>query len=237
VPNNFININTRVTHTISPKFNVAAVYNISQNHTTSIANFAPLTGTTSTRGQNVSLSLTQNWTTRLINSSAFNFTRSRSQVLDSFAYTSDVAASLGSPASPPARLTMASHRLAHGFTGLSDTVPTLHRNETFRFTDSVTWARPKHTIKIGGELRRMQVNTLSDPDRWAPSRYRLHDQPTRDESRDRSSGVHARTGSPLADFLLGFPQSTNERFGSPSIYLRNWGIVGYATDDCTGSLR
>ncbi len=233
VPNNFININTRVTHTISPKFNVAAVYNISQNHTTSIANFAPLTGTTSTRGQNVTLSLTQNWTTRLINTTAFNFTRSRSQVLDSFAYTDDVAASLGITGISASPIDYGIPQIGlTGFTGLSDTVPTLHRNETFRFTDSVTWARPKHTIKIGGELRRMQVNTLSDPDPLGTFTFTGYMTSQLETSPATGALVSTPgTGSPLADFLLGLPQSTNERFGSPSIYLRNWGVVGYATDD------
>ncbi len=39
------------------------------------------------------------------------------------------------------------------------------------------------------------------------------------------------TGNDFADFLLGLPGATDERFGTAATYLRSWGYAAYATDD------
>ena len=38
-------------------------------------------------------------------------------------------------------------------------------------------------------------------------------------------------GNDFADFLLGYPANTRVQFGDTSTYFRNWGFVGYASDD------
>jgi hypothetical protein len=233
VPNNYFNVNGRVIQTISPKLNFIAVYNISQNYAQTIANFPGLTGTTSSRGQNVTLSLNQNLTQRLINSTSLNFTRQRIQVLNPFSNTNDVAGQLGITGISTAPIDYGIPQISlAGFTGLNDPVPALHRNQTYIFNDTVTYTLPKHTLHIGVQVRRLEVNTYTDPDPLGTFTFtgylteQLAPNPT-----TGVMGAVAGTGSPLADFLLGLPQSTNEQFGSSSIYLRNWGFVGYATDD------
>ena len=38
-------------------------------------------------------------------------------------------------------------------------------------------------------------------------------------------------GNDFADFLLGYPANTRVQFGDTATYFRNWGFVGYASDD------
>ena len=38
-------------------------------------------------------------------------------------------------------------------------------------------------------------------------------------------------GNDFADFLLGYPANTKIQYGDTSTYFRNWGFIGYATDD------
>ena len=38
-------------------------------------------------------------------------------------------------------------------------------------------------------------------------------------------------GNDFADFLLGYPANTKVQFGDTATYFRNWGFIGYASDD------
>ena len=49
------------------------------------------------------------------------------------------------------------------FSGLSDAIPSLTRNQTYRFVDNVTNTRAKHTLTAGMEIRDIENNTFSDP--------------------------------------------------------------------------
>ncbi len=215
VPTATDSVNARVVHTISPKLNAQVTYNISESRRHSFQSFPDFESNQTSRGQNLMLGLTQNWSKRLINDSRVFWSRNRVQTLNQFAFTNDIAAGLGitGVSSDPRNFGVPQVTLTN-FTELNDPVPALRRNQTFRFLDNVSFNRAKHTVRVGGEIRRMQVNTLSDP---------------------TPRGLFAFTGSlsgfDFADFLLGLPRSTTERFGSSSTYFRNWGFVGYFQDD------
>ena len=49
------------------------------------------------------------------------------------------------------------------FTDASDPVPSLIRNQTFRFADTIRVQRVRHTITAGFEVRRMENNAISNP--------------------------------------------------------------------------
>src|SRR2546425_5969790 len=69
--------------------------------------------------------------------------------------------------------------------------------------------RGKHNVRLGGELRRVQLNTLTDPD--ARGTFTFSGYTTSDFT-SRGSPVSG-TGFDFADFLLGLPQVTSVRFG------------------------
>jgi len=49
------------------------------------------------------------------------------------------------------------------FSGVSDPVPSLTRNQTFRYVDTFNIMKSKHTVKTGFEIRRIETNVRTDP--------------------------------------------------------------------------
>ena len=101
------------------------------------------------------------------------------------------------------------------------------RNQTYRFVDAVTYMLPKHTLTFGAEVRRIENNTDSDQTPEGLFTFSGLETALVGANGQAVSG----TGLDFADFLLGYPYSTNERFGTPSSYFRSWGTVGYVSDD------
>jgi hypothetical protein len=220
--------NARVNHTISRKLSALAVYNLSDSHSHSYNNFPSLEGNSNTLGQSVQLGLTQNWTKQLINSSTLYFTRSRTQSSNLFSNTDDAAAALGITGVSTVPLFYGLPSISFtNFAGISTPAPSLRRNQTWRFVDSLELLKSKHTVTIGYEMRRVDTNSLSDP---APNGSFTFDGLLTSEAGAGGQAVSG-TGYDFADFLLGLPQATSIRYGTPSVYFRNWGFIGYAQDD------
>jgi outer membrane receptor protein involved in Fe transport len=97
---------------------------------------------------------------------------------------------------------------------LNDPIPSLVRNQTLRLSDTFTRTRVKHTMTFGAEIRRIQLNTDSNPN-----------------PRGGFVFTGLATGNDFADFLLGLPFNTTAQFGNPNLYLRSWGVAAFAQDD------
>ncbi len=82
------------------------------------------------------------------------------------------------------------------------------------FPTALTWTHVKHSMTFGGELRRIQLNTQSNPN-----------------PRGGFVFTGLATGNDFADLLLGLPFNTTEQFGNPNLYLRSWGVSAFAQDD------
>lgn len=218
----------RLGHQISSQDSVNAAYFFNSSGSESVSNFPGLTRNTSVRSQNLSLSETHTFSPRTLNTFSANFNRQRNSTLNPFAFQQDVAGELGlrgistNPFDwglPLAQFT--------NFTGLNDVIPSLTRNQTLRFFDFLIWNAGKHNFRFGGELRRVQVNTLTDPD--ARGTFNFSGFTTSDFT---SAGFPvAGTGFDFADFLLGLPQATSVRFGTSSNYFRSWVYSAFLQDD------
>lgn len=228
VPTQQDRFNGRLLHTISPKLNARIFYGFSQSTNHAFQSFPDFQSDVSTRGQSVTLGLTQNLSRTWINDSQLIFSRNRVQTLDNFAFTNDVAAALGITGVSTAPIDWGVPQLSfNNFTGAAPAVPSLVRNQTYRFVDAVTYMLPKHTMTFGAEIRRIENNTATDPtpeglftfSGLVTSLIGPNGQPVRG------------TGLDFADFLLGYADSTNVRFGTPSNYFRSWGTAGYVSDD------
>jgi hypothetical protein len=215
VPTQQDRLNVRVLHSISPKLNARVIYSFSQSSNHAFQSFPDFESHVATRGQSVTLGLTQNLSRTWINDSQLIFSRNRVQTLDNFAFTDDVAGALGITGVSTAPIDFGPPQLSfNNFTKAAPAVPSLVRNQTYRFVDAVTYMLPKHTVTFGAELRRIENNITSDQ---TP------------EGLFTFSGLI--TALDFADFLLGLPHSTNVRFGNPSDYFRSWGTAGYVSDD------
>ena len=218
----------RIGHQISKKDSLNAMYFFNSARSRSVSNYPELTSQTSTRGQNFNLSEIHTFGPGVINTLSANFNRQRISLLNPFAFTENIVGDLGiqgvstNPFDWGVPITQFTN-----FTGLNDTIPSLTRNQTFRIFDILLWNHGKHNIRVGGELRRVEVNTLTDPD--ARGTFTFSGFTT---SNLTAVGLPVpNTGFDFADFLLGLPQTTSVRFGSTANYFRSWVYSGYFQDD------
>jgi hypothetical protein len=237
--NNRLNVN--VTHQISSKLSLAVNYNLTNGTSHSLSSFPGIAGTTFTRGQSVMIGLTQNWSRTFLHTSQFYFSRNRSLGLNEFSNLTNISSQLGITGISTAAFDYGLPSIGFtNFTGLSNPNPSLNRSQTYRYVDSLKWMKTKHTVTVGGEIRKMDIDRDTDP---APNGQfsftgLMTSQLTTAGTPVTSPAGCAATisapaciGSDFADFLLGYPANTKVQFGNTSTYFRNWGYVAYASDD------
>ncbi len=228
-------INVNIIHTISPKLHLQVAYNLADGHSHTFNSFPDLQSNVDTRGQTVTLALTQNWTKTFIHDSRLLFSRSRYQTLNQFAFNTNIAGDLGinsvngGVSTDPIDFGVPQLNFVN-FSGAGDPVPSLTRNQTYRYVDTFSILKSKHTIKTGFEIRKIDTNIRTDP---LPRGAFTFDG-SQTALLDSNGKPLPGTGSDFADFLLGLPQATSERFGASSTYFRSWGYVAYAQDRLHG---
>ncbi len=217
----------RIGQQINAKDSLNVMYFFNSARSQSVSGFPDLTSHTSVRSQNVSVGESHTFNPHFVNSFNVNFNRQRTSLLNAFTFQQDVAAGLG--------ITGVSTNPfdwgipAIGFTnfgGLSDPLPSISRPQTVRANDTLIWSRGKHNIHLGSELRRVDVNTETDPNALGTFSF------TGYSTSNFSNGFPVPgTGYDFADYLLGLPQTTSVRFGVASNYLRTWVTTGFFSDD------
>jgi trimeric autotransporter adhesin len=208
-------LSTHILHTINARFNVNGGYNFSSQRINTLSNFVGIGGHQSTRNQSVDLGLSHNWSPRLVENLHLNWSRSRIEILSDNSFIADIASNLGITGVSVLPIDFGIPLISFtDFSGLSDPIPSLVRNQTLRFSDTITWTHVKHTMTFGGEIRRIQLNTDSNPNPRGGFVF---------------TGI--ATGNDFADFLLGLPFNTTAQFGDPNLYLRSWGVAAFAQDD------
>jgi hypothetical protein len=232
VPVNSDNLNIHILHTINSKFSLNGGYNLSSTRQNTFGNFLSTAGNQSVLNQSVTLGLSHNWTAHLVENTQFNWSRSRTQILSDNSFKNDVAGELGITGVSTDPITFGIPAINFtSVSGLNDPLPSLVRNQTLRFGDSLKWVHLNHTFTFGGEIRRIQLNAESNPQ--PRGRFNFTGVLT---SQLNSAGqpVTPPPGTQqfyeLADFLLGLPYSTTVQFG-PNAYLRSWDFIAYAQDD------
>jgi len=217
----------RIGQQIDAKNSLNVMYYLNSARSQSVASYPELTSHSTTLGQNVSVGETHTFNTHLVNSFNVNFNRQRTSLLNSFTFQQDVAAELGIGGISTNPFDWGIP--AVGFTnfgGLNDPLPSISRPQTLRATDTLIWNHGKHNIRVGGELRRVQQNTETDPNALGTFSF------TGYSTSNFGNGFPVPgTGYDFADFLLGLPQTTSVRFGIATNYLRTWVTTGFFQDD------
>ena len=115
-------------------------------------------------------------------------------------------------------------------TGITDiqagwNAPSLHTTNAFEYIDTLAMTKGRHSIKLGTDIRRHQLNGPQ----YALSRgeWRFDGRMT------RLSADPAGTGEGLADFLLGFPSSTRVWRGQSDSDIRAVHAGFFVQDDWT----
>jgi len=218
----------RIGQQISSKDNLAVMYFYHSSHTNGITGFPNIPSTSTTRMQNVSLTETHNFGPKTVNNFAVNFNRARTDVTNPFSSNQNIAGELGilGVSQNPMDWGLPSIGFTN-FSGLNDATPSLTRNQTVRFSESILHSAGKHNFELGAGISKIQLNSLTNPD--AVGSFSFTGYST---SNFTAQGTPlAGTGYDFADFLLGLPQTTSERYGIPANYLRSSRYDAYATDD------
>ena len=101
------------------------------------------------------------------------------------------------------------------FGSINDANPLLRRDQTWTFSDFMIWRQGRHTLRWGGDFRRIQLNTQASNN--ARGSFTFTGVSTAEIVNQRAL---PGTGFDFADFLLGLPQLTSVQFGDNNYHFR-----------------
>jgi len=112
------------------------------------------------------------------------------------------------------------------FGGLTDPTPRRELDQTYTFSDTLSWSRGKHNWRFGGDYRRILQSFRSAKNAEGSFVF------TGFATSQLASGLPvANTGYDFADFLLGLPQQSTLQSGTNSYDFRANAFDVYAQDD------
>jgi len=114
-------------------------------------------------------------------------------------------------------------------TGLSEQQPSFAISQTLSFSETLAWIHAKHNFRFGGDYRRVHRDFLGSSN--ATGSFTFTGVFTEAPDTPASNNSSQTTGSPLADFLLGLPQSSTIDSSASKSYLRDNVFDAYALDD------
>jgi carboxypeptidase family protein len=230
-------LNVRVNHTLgaapaggrrggrsAPRNNLNFGFHYHGSNSNITNPFPSVGGSTSVRSFDVPIGYIRS-IGKLTNSVRFDFNRSRTRTQNLYAFSANLAGSLGISGISPNPFDWGLPDLSFtNFASLQDVNPQLLRNQTYTFSDNVVWTHGKHSWRWGGDFRRVQLNT--ETSRNARGSFIF-------------TGIN--TGYDLADFLyegqlggqtaFGLPQQTSVEYGEDNYHFRGnyWDL--YAQDE------
>jgi trimeric autotransporter adhesin len=182
--------------------------------------------TTDTLGINTNINWSHRLNPRLFFYAKYQFSRLRTLIRPEFenreniSATADITGNDQDPVDwgPP------SLNFSSGFAGLSDAQSAFNRNRTDGFSLSALIIRGRHYITTGGDFRKQEFNEFFQQDPRGGFTFT-------GAATQAPSGNVTSSGSDLADFLIGVPDTSAIAFGNADKYLRQPVYDGYFTDD------
>ena len=182
--------------------------------------------TTDTLGLDANVNWQHRFERQIFVTLGYHFTRLRTEVVPNFAYVSNISGDariMGNDQDPrewgPPSLAFSS-----GIAGLTDGNSQFNRNRTDQILLRASTTRGRHTILAGGDVRWQQYNLLQQQNPRGNFTFT-------DAATSGSGTTSSTSGSDLADFLLGFPDTSQLAYGNADKYLRQRVYDLYATDD------
>ena len=227
VPQNTDNLGLRVQRNVSSKDRLAYHVSYQRRDGNAAQPFGFLDAATGS-GLTTDLTWTHNFTPATINSARVTFNRNTNETTPFFANGQNIAAEAGIAGTSGNPLNYGPPGLNFtNFGALSDGSPVLTRNQGQTFGESVILTRGTHTVTLGVQYGRNDLNSLTDPNGRGTFNF----------TGLATSAVNAQgfpiagTGFDFADYLLGLPQSSSIRYGDSDVYLRENVWSGFAMDD------
>ena len=209
-------------------------YNWSHSASDLVNLFPQLGGKTSSDSNSVQAGYTVGYhkVTNIFNS---NWNRSNAQTTNFFTNVADVATENGilGPDGAPLNSSPLNYGLPDvalsDLTGLNQQQPSFSLAQTISFSETLSWIHGKHNLRFGGDYRRVHRDFLGGSN--ATGSFTFTGLFTEAPGTASTTSSTPASGSALADFLLGLPQSTTIDSSIAKSYLRDNVWDAYATDD------
>jgi trimeric autotransporter adhesin len=182
--------------------------------------------TTDTLGLDASINWAHRFSQHLFFRTSYQFSRQRTEIIPEFESRENVSASAGISGNDqdPADWGPPALSFSSGIAGLSDENSAFNRNRTDRFSGSLGIYRGKHNITVGGDFRKQEYNDFYQQNPRGAFAF------TGAATQGTAAGS-ATTGSDLADFLIGIPDTSSLAYGNADKYFRQPVYDVYAADD------
>jgi hypothetical protein len=148
---------------------------------------------------------------QLLVDTSYRFTRLRTQVRPFFANRENISGEAGITGNEQSPENWGAPNLSFssGITALSEVQSSFNRNRTDALSIEATWVHRRHTVSFGGDLRWQQFNQFGQANARGAFGF----------TGAATQGAGA-TGSDLADFLIGVPDTSQIAFGNADKYFR-----------------
>ena len=208
-------LQARMDKTIGRRDQVYGTFN-SESIRGDAVNLFSFVDTTDTLGINSSINWSHRLNPHLFLYLSYHFSRLRALVRPEFENQQNVSGAAGITGNnqEPANWGPPALSFKSGIASLSDAQSAFNRSRTDGYSASIGMYRGRHNITVGGDLRKEQFNELFQQD-----------------PRGTFGFTGAATGSDIADFLIGVPDTSSIAFGNADKYFRQTVYAGYATDD------
>jgi hypothetical protein len=184
---------------------------------------------TDTLGLDASANWAHQFHHQMFTTFTYHFTRLRTEVRPEFENRENVSGNAGITGNDqnPAQWGPPSLIFSSGFVGLTDGNSEFNRNRTDAFAVKVSTTHRRHTVTFGGDFRRQEFNEFTEQNPRGSFAF----TGAATEAPGSTPGAANPTGSDLADFLLGIPDTSQVAFGNPAKYFRTSAYDAYVTDD------
>lgn len=209
-------IQTRLDKTLGRKDQLYGGFNL-QSTRAGNANLFRFVDTTDTLGINTNINWSHRFSQHLFLNAAYRFSRLRTQVVPYFENRANISGQAGITGNnqEPQNWGPPSLTFSSDIAALSDGLSSFNRARTDAFSGSVAIYRGHHNVTMGGDLRKQQFNDLFQQNPRGAFTF---------------TGA-ATSGSDLADFLIGIPDTSAIAFGNADKYLREPVYDLYVADD------
>lgn len=194
-----------------------------QNSRTSNQSLFDFIDKTDTLGMTGNISWQHRFERQLFLTTGYTFSRSRVNLQPQFANATNISGNAGITGNDQDPREWGPPSLSFlNFSGLSDGISAFNRNRTDDVSLQGEMIRGRHTITVGGDLRSQEYNQLQQQNPRGGFAFT--------GAATSQSGAMTPTGSDLADFLLGYPDTSSLAYGNADKYLRQTAYDLYMND-------
>jgi trimeric autotransporter adhesin len=218
-------VQTRLDKTLGRKNQLYGGFNLQSTRADGI-NLFGFVDTTDILGINTNINWAHRFSQHLFFYTKCNFSRLRTLISPNFENRENVSGAAGITGNDqdPANWGPPALNFSSGIAGLSDANSAFNRNRTDAFSLSAGVYRGHHNVTVGGDFRYQQYNDF----------YQQNPRGNLVFTGAATAGTAANstaTGSDIADFLIGVPDTSSLAFGNADKYFRQPVYDAYATDD------